>query len=152
MSDGEYYILKCPYCDKNITKVLEYPHSIVHCPECDRELYLYSVFGYNMWLSEQGKSKKVKRRPIRDVKQYEHTDYIDMSYDEDGYDFDEEQIMEQYINSSSLMQKRPEALHELLSFNTDVCLMQFRYLTRVGFTREEAIELIKELIKTDFIL
>lgn len=162
MADGEYYILKCPYCDDNITKVMEtITDNIVTCPHCDKELNLYSVFGYNMWLAENNKTKKVKRKPIKDVKsnrnrakEYYDEDnmVVEFNFDADDYEFNEEAIAEDYINHSHLMQRRPKALEEILSFNADICTMQYRYLLKMGFTRPEAIELIKKLIEQSFLL
>lgn len=153
----EYYILKCPFCDEDITQVMECPDAFVTCPSCERDLNLYTVFGYNMWLAEQGKIKRVDTRPIKDVNIDRQQDedkysYMEFTYDGDDYDFDEESIAEEYLKSSNLMQKRPQAVHEILAFNADICTMQYRYLTKMGFTRIEAIEIIKKLIEQDFIL
>lgn len=153
MSKEEYYILKCPYCDTDITKIMEYPSNIVICPKCERELNLYSVFGYNMWLSENGRTTKVNKKPIKDViNNVENEDDLEFTYDEDDYDYNEDKIAEEYINISNLIQKRPETLHEMIAFNADICLMQYRYLIKVGFNRQEAIELIKKLIEQSFLL
>lgn len=154
MSEDKYYILKCPFCDDDITSVMERPNITVACPSCERDINLYSVFGYNMWLSEQGKSYKVDTKPIKDVNidSQEENDYIEFGYDSDDYEWDDDKIAEDYLKRSNLMQKRPQAIHELLSFNADVCTMQYRYLTNMGFSREEAIEIIKKLIEQDFIL
>lgn len=154
MSEDKYYILKCPFCDGDITSVMERPSTIVECPNCERDINLYSVFGYNMWLSEQGKSYKVDTKPIRDVNidSQEESDYIEFGYDSDDYGWDEDKIAEDYLKQCNLMQKRPQAIHELLAFNADVCTMQYRYLTKMGFSREEAIEIIKKLIEQDFML
>lgn len=150
MSKEKYYILKCPICDKDITEVMEYPNNEVYCPHCDKKLNLYSVFGYNMWLSENGKATKVNKKPIKDV--INNTQYDEFTYDNDDYDFDEEVIRDEFINSCSLIQKRPEVLHEIASFNADMCLMQYRYLIKVGFTRFEALEIILKLIEQSFLL
>lgn len=154
MADGEYYILKCPYCDSDITEFLEEPYTYNTCPYCGKDNNIYSVFGYNMWLAENNKAEKVNKKPIKDVidTRARQQSEIDFEYEDEMYDFDEEKIANDYINQSVLMQKRPEAIHELLSFNADVCTMQYRYLIRMGFTRNEAIEIIKKLIEQDFIL
>ena len=158
MSDSEYYVLKCPYCDENITSIIENPKSWFRCIHCDKELSLYSVFGYNMWLAENNRCKKVKRKPIKDVISSSKAEIrpkeisIEFHFDEDNYEYDEEAIKEDYLRQSSLMQKRPMAMHEILSFNADICSMQLAYLMKLGFTREESIELIKKLIDQDFIL
>lgn len=148
LSNSEYYILKCPVCDVDITKVIEQPSREVICPNCKRVLDLYSIFGYNMWLSEIGKTTKVNKKPIKDVV-YDETD---IEYDSDDYEYDEETIIEDYLNNSHLFQKRPEALHKLLLFNANTCLMQLKYLMKVGFTRKESIEIIKKLIEQSFLL
>lgn len=155
MSKEEYYILKCPVCDENITKVMEFPDSEIICPNCKRVLNLYTIFGYNMWLSENGKSTKVCEKPIKDVASNvkDVSKYSsEFTCDEDDYEFDEEEIAKEYIDYSNLIQKRPETLHEILSFNADICLMQYRYLIKVGFTRPEAVEIIKKLIEQNFLL
>lgn len=158
MAADKYYILKCPFCDNDITSVMEKPSCAVECPCCERDINLYSVFGYNMWLSEQGKSNKVDIKPIKDVnigttkEREENGDTIEFEYDSDEYDWDDDEIAEDYLKRSNLMQKRPQAIHELLAFNADICTMQYRYLEKMGFTRGEAIEIIKKLIEQDFIL
>lgn len=166
MADGEYYVLKCPYCDEDITKVMENPYTVVVCPNCNRRLNLYSVFGYNMWLSEQGKTKKVNERPIEDVnnnvqqskvKTEEWEDdngnrHIKFTFASDDYDFDEDAIAEDYLEQSELRQRRPTSLDEMLMFNSDICVMQYRYLTKAGFSRQEAIDILKKLIEQGFIL
>lgn len=163
----EYYILKCPFCDKDITKVLEKPSTQVICPNCGKDINLYSVFGYNMWLAEKGKILKVNKRPLKDVNTVRQSNnnvvkeeweddngdkHIRFTFASDDYDFDEEAIAEDYYNQSELMQKRPKALDELLMSNSDICVMQYRYLINAGFTRPEAIEIIKKLIEQGFIL
>lgn len=157
MADKEYYILKCPYCDKDITSVMNLPDNVVTCPSCNKDLNLYSVFGYNMWLVEQGNIEKVHKKPIEDVnidiqENEETEDYIEIHFDGEDFEFDEEHIAEEYLKSSNLMQKRPRAIHELLSFNADICTLQYRYLTKMGFSRAESIEIIKKLIEQNFIL
>lgn len=151
MGESEYYVMKCPFCDSNITEALETPHSIIHCPNCNKLLHLYSVFGYNMWLSENGKSSKVNKKPVKDViiKEELNEDYDRANYTE--YD-DEEEDDEHYIENGELMKKHPRVIHEMLSFNADLCLIQHNYLTRLGFTREEAVEIVKKLIEQGFIL
>lgn len=149
----EYYVLKCPYCDGNITKVMERPNSIVICPNCNKELNLYTIFGYNMWLSENGKSKKVGRRPIKDIKKDRKTkieEKYNFELDEESYDNSE--IFEECINQSVLMNKEFKNLKEILAFNADVCVMQYIYLLQDGFTRPEAIEIIGKLIDQNFLL
>lgn len=148
MSKEEYYILKCPVCDENITKVMEFPDNEIICPSCKRVLSLYTVFGYNMWLSENGKSEKVNKKPIKDVIAREELNEDYAEYEND----DEEEDDEHYIENEELIKKHPRVIHEMLSFNADLCLIQHNYLTRLGFTREEAVEIVKKLIEQGFIL
>lgn len=153
MSEAEYYVMKCPFCDNDITSALETPHSIIHCPHCDKLLHLYSVFGYNMWLSENGKTKKVNKKPVKDViiEEEPKGTYDGFSYMEyEEYDEDEE--AERCLENGELLKKHPKVIHEILSFNADLCLMQHNYLTRLGFTRDEASEIVMKLIEQGFIL
>ncbi len=154
MGKAEYYIMKCPYCDEDITSVLENPSSLVICPNCNRLLHLYSVFGYNMWLSENDRIYKVDKKPIKDVT-------VNDTHKEDTYDgfrykeyveYDEDKEAEDYLEQGELSKRHPRVVHEMLSFNADLCLIQHNYLTRLGFTREEALRIVEKLIEQGFIL
>lgn len=145
-SKSEYYILTCPYCDKNITKVMEnITGNTVICPSCQKELNLYTVFGYNMWLVENGNFKKVTKKPIRTItKQVETENFV---LDEDYIDDELEEI-----NFDSITDNSPTNLQILLSQNADICTTQYNYLIKKGFTRLEAIDIVLKLIEHGFIL
>ncbi|WP_304393312.1 hypothetical protein [uncultured Clostridium sp.] len=143
---SEYYILTCPYCDKNITKVMEnITGNTVVCPSCQKELNLYTVFGYNMWLVEKGNFKKVTKKPIKTIKnQVEVENFV---LDEDYIDDELEEI-----NFDSISDNSPTNLQILLSQNADICTTQYNYLIKKGFTRLEAIDIVLKLIEHGFIL
>lgn len=148
-----YYVLKCPVCDKDITKVMEIPDTKIVCPNCKKVLSLYTIFGYNMWLSENGKSFKTDKKPVKDViiDEEPKDTYDGFSYEE-YKEYDEDEEAERYLENGELLKKHPRVIHEILSFNADLCLMQHNYLTRLGFTRCEANDILKKLIEQGFIL
>lgn len=144
---SHYYILNCPLCDKNITKVMEDLHSnTVVCPYCNKSLNLYTVFGYNMWLSENGKSKKVSKRPIRIVSRSDikEQDELDVEYE---YEYENNS---DYLDK--LLQMNSDKINTLLNHNTKVICAQYNMLINSGFTRPEAVGFIECMIKGGFIL
>lgn len=146
---SEYYILKCPVCDKDITKVMEMPNAEIVCPNCKRVLNLYTVFGYNMWLAENGNAEKVNKRPITISDKQETNQVLDVCIDED---IEDDNIDYSEFNFDSITDNNPSNLQILLSQNADICAMQYNYLIKKGFTRLEAVDMVLKLIEHGFIL
>lgn len=158
---NEYYILKCPFCDDDITSVMESPDAKVTCPKCNKELNLYTVFGYNMWLVENNKITKVSKRPIKDIKiknknygnikteEWEdgnsrHIKFI-VSSDEDVDDYKETDNFEESDGE-------PKTYEDLLLFNAAICHKQYDFLVQAGFKEKDALDMVKKLIDQGFIL